>query len=153
MVRYSLDYIYPKQLKKDRSADKRTLIGKIIELLLNVFSIENVDEYKRASIMFDEYAEHLINTLTLRALGSDTDFFTPLIVHLNFKQVQNRYQKSLKPNHIDMRVFRKQRSLTPINKAALFYKIGAKKYDSLSKSLGKEYKSHKILNYEDAEIN
>lgn len=42
MVRYSLDYIYPKQLKRERNYEKRTIVGKILELILQLFDIANI---------------------------------------------------------------------------------------------------------------
>jgi hypothetical protein len=56
---------------------------------------------------FDEYVEKLINSQVIKFVGFETDFFSPIIIQLNCKQLQNRYQKKLQPKDIDYRVFRK----------------------------------------------
>lgn len=56
MVRYSLNYVYPVELKNDRSCEKRVIIGKILQLLLDIFEIQNIDLYKKIADRFDEYA-------------------------------------------------------------------------------------------------
>lgn len=84
---------------------------------------------------FDEYVERLITNFILKVVGSETDFFHPNIIYLNFKQLQNRYQKRLQPKDIDYRVFRKEKSLTPIHKEALLHIAGVKKFPVLSKSM------------------
>jgi hypothetical protein len=151
MIRYSLDYIYPKGLKLDRNAEKRVIIAKILEFLLVTFQIEQVELYMKVADKFDEYVDRLINCQIMKSVGFETDFFSPVIIHLNFKQLQNKYQKRLQPKDIDYRVFRKEKCLTPIHKEALFHRAGIKKFPALSKSMTTEYRSHRTLNYEELE--
>lgn len=125
------------------------MVGKILEFVLDVFSIQNIELYKKIAAQFDQYAINLINELIFRTVGNDTDFFSPLVIRFNYKQIQNRYQKSLRPKDIDFRVFRKQYSITPIHKQALFYRVGKKKQENLTRSMTRDYKSHRILDYEE----
>jgi hypothetical protein len=39
MIRYSLEYLYPKELKIDPNAEKRVIIAKVLEFILNIFQI------------------------------------------------------------------------------------------------------------------
>lgn len=53
MIRYSMDYIYPRALKNERQSDKRALIAKILQLLLDLFNIQNIELYKKIAEKFD----------------------------------------------------------------------------------------------------
>lgn len=55
MIRYSLEYLYPKDLKIDRNAEKRAIIVKILEFLLNKFDIKQIELYMKVADKFDEY--------------------------------------------------------------------------------------------------
>lgn len=150
MIRYSVDYIYPKNLKLARTHDKRAFVATILEYLINTFQIEQIELYMKVADKFDEYVEKLISCSVLRALNSETDFFSPSIIHLNLKQLQNRYQKKLQPKDIDYRVFRKDKYWSPIHKEALLHRAGPSK-PPMSKSMKMEFRSHRALNYEELE--
>lgn len=92
------------------------MIAHILELLLDVFQIQDIELFKKISDKFDEYGENLIDRYILRTTGCEVDFFSPFIIHLNFKQLQNRYQKALQSKDIDFRILRNQKSISPINK-------------------------------------
>jgi hypothetical protein len=122
-----MNYLYPCHLKIDRNGEKRVIIAQILQFLLNTFQIELIDFYMRIADKFDEYIEKMINCSVLMSVGSETDFFSPTIIHLNLKQLQNKYQKQLQSKDIDYRVFRKEKSITPIHKEVLFHRAGAVK--------------------------
>ena len=48
----------------------------------------------------------------MRVSKSETDFFSPYIININYKRLDSKYQKGLLPNDIDCRLFWKDKILT-----------------------------------------
>lgn len=109
------------------------MVSHILEYLLDVFNIQDIELFRQISTKYDKYGEELIDKFILRTVGSEIDFFSPFIIQLNFKQLQNRYQKALAPQDIDYRALRNQKLMTPINKEVLLHRVGLKKQAAVAK--------------------
>ena len=92
----------------------------------------------------------------MKVSKSETDFFSPFIININYKRLDNKYQKALKPVDLDCRLFWKDKllNLTPSKhnpsfKIAPF--INKKRSRPLSNKLKdqKKFASHRALNYDD----
>lgn len=159
MIRYSFEHIQPKALADSlHNCDRKMLITRILDFLLNVFQIEDIALYKQIAEIFDEYIEkRLLEKAVLKTTGiHDTDFFAPSVIQVNYKRLSNKYQKALSPATIDYRVFRPMYSisLTPIQKKTPMpvkasVGLGGKGLQSNTKLT---FMSHRVLNYEDDTI-
>ena len=91
-----------------QNCDRKLLITRILDFLLNVFQIEDIALYKDIAENFDEYVERrlLEKSILKTTESSETDFFAPSVIHINYKRLSNKYQKTLNSSTIDYRVFR-----------------------------------------------
>lgn len=102
MIRYSIDYIKP-QLFNDveREQDKKSLIAKITEKLLELFSIEDFETYRNVVSSFDDYFDQLVQNHIIKHTAEKTDFFSPELINLNYKRLDAIYQKRLLADDLD----------------------------------------------------
>jgi hypothetical protein len=110
MIRYSLDYIRPilfSDMAND--LDKKTIIAKITERLLELFSIEDFDTYRNVVSSFDDYFDQLVQNNIVKNTNERTDFFSPVLVNMNYKRLDTVYQKRLIADDLDERFFLKER--------------------------------------------
>lgn len=172
MIRYSIDYI-TSQLFSDveKNQDKKVLICKITEKLLELFLIEDYETYRNVVSSFDDYFDQLVQNNIIKHTQDRNDFFSPELINLNYKRLDAVYQKKLLPDDLDERFFLKERittltpsKLTPFarqgyNSKALVMKIKEKEKAAESKQAAvsanppdrKEYSSHRELDYEVSE--
>jgi len=61
MIRYSIDYIRPMLFSDvEREQDKKSLIARITEKLLELFCIEDFETYRNVVSSFDDYFDRLV---------------------------------------------------------------------------------------------
>jgi transcription termination factor NusB len=89
--------------------DKKTIIAKITERLLELFSIEDFDTYRNVVSSFDDYFDQLVQNNIVKNTNERTDFFSPVLVNMNYKRLDTVYQKRLIADDLDERFFLKER--------------------------------------------
>lgn len=116
MIRYSIDFIRPMLFSDvEREQDKKSLIARITEKLLELFNIEDFETYRNVVSSFDDYFDRLVQENIVKHSHERTDFFSPELINMNYKRLDTVYQKELKPGDLDERFFLRERisTLTP----------------------------------------
>jgi hypothetical protein len=116
MIRYSIDYVRPMLFSgMDKELDKKTIIAKITEKLLDLFSIEDFETYRNVVSSFDDYFDQLVQNNIVKNTNERTDFFSPELINMNYKRLDAVYQKRLIADDLDERFFLRERltTLTP----------------------------------------
>lgn len=102
----------------------------------------------------------LINSNIMKVSTTETDFFNPQIININYKRLDNKYQKCLNGKNVDSRLFWKRKNkknisfekFTPLYKDIPGGKFKRMKNRKRTSSLNREQKyfaSHRALNYDD----
>ena len=89
----------------------------------------------------------------MKVSRSETDFFSPFIININYKRLDNKYQKALKPDDLDFRLFWKDKllNLTPSKHNQIAPFVNKKRSRPISNKVKdqKKFASHRALNYDD----
>lgn len=158
MIRYSMDYIRASLfVNVEREQDKKSLIARITEQLLELYNIEDFETYKNVATNFDDYFDRLVNENVIKHSPERNDFFSPELINMNYKRLDTFYQKELKQGDLDERFFLRERistltpsKLTPFARQGYASKLNGIRHKDkpLAAPDPKEYSSHRALNYD-----
>jgi hypothetical protein len=147
----------------DKELDKKTIIAKITERLLELFSIEDFETYRNVVSSFDDYFDQLVQNNIVKNTNERTDFFSPELINMNYKRLDAVYQKRLIADELDERFFLRERlttltpsKLTPFarqgyNSKAMVMRLKEKAENKNTSNMAsdpKEFSSHRVLNYD-----
>jgi hypothetical protein len=93
MVRYSFDYLKPKNAPKIK-ANNKTIISSILKKLFQIFLIEDVSCFKSITAIVDDYFDELITKQVIICQNfQNYDFLSPHLINLNYKKIDGLYLK------------------------------------------------------------
>ena len=117
-----------------------------------MFLIKNVESYQEVASSFEDFLNELISKGIITMNLEKTDFLSSHKISNNYQRLDEYYRKNLNPEHLDERIFFKERTVnyTP-SKFTPFARQGHNKKVKPKFGLSnpaKEHQSFKVLNYD-----
>jgi hypothetical protein len=116
---YSWDYYQPGyflngEYALGKTSSRKEVNYRIKERILDLFLIKHMETYKNIAERFEAYFQHLQKNNVIKMTGKD-NFLSPELINANYKRFDHFYQKKLNFNHLDERIFFKDRTtnITP----------------------------------------
>ena len=81
-----------------------------------MLSIQSIDLLRSVTTKFDEYINKLIESGEIYTHKNETDFLSPIILGINLRVLNHKYQKSLSISHFDYRILKNKRMVSPLRK-------------------------------------